>query len=159
MKKTRLNPLLLLMAFVFSFAFVACGSDDDDNNKEEPVDSENPVLSIDTPAQGASFVRGVNTLQISGELTDNVALDTCFVSLSTELKRASSLKSIDDPQVWVPNPVGFSLSGKSHTFSTQSIFETIPEDAMAGEYTLNIEVQDEAGNSAIENIVINITAE
>ncbi|WP_291862009.1 DUF4625 domain-containing protein [Marinilabilia sp.] len=144
------------MAFIVSFGFAACGSDDD-GNEEVPVDNVNPVINLTAPTEGASFVRGVNAFEISGELTDDVALDTCFFSLSTELKSASSLKSIDDPQVWRPNPKGFSISGKVHTFTGEKVFGPIPEDAMEGAYTLNIEVEDAAGNTATERISFNIT--
>ncbi len=154
----RLNPLLFLMAFMFSLGFAACGSDDDGNG-EDPVDNENPAISITAPAEGASFSRVAGTFAVTGELTDNVALDTCSFSLSTALKSASSLKSIDDPQVWQPNPKGFSLSGKSHSFTGEEVFGSIPDDAKEGAYTLNIEVIDAAGNSATQIINFTITAE
>jgi hypothetical protein len=159
MKMNRLNPFLFLLAFMFSFVFIACGSDDDDNN-EDPVDNENPVISITSPADGASYNRGaVDAFAVSGELTDNVALDSCSFSLSTDLKSASSLKSIDDPQVWQPDAKGFSISGVSHSFSGEAVFGSIPDDAMAGSYTLNVEVIDGSGNSATESIAFTITAE
>jgi hypothetical protein len=158
MKMNRLNPFLFLMAFMFAFTFAACGSDDDGNN-EDTVDSEKPAISITVPAEGASFSRAVDNFVVSGELSDNVALDTCSFSLTTDLKSASSLKSIDDPQVWQPNPKGFSLSGKSHSFSEEEVFGSIPDDAKEGAYTLNIEVIDAAGNSATQIINFTITAE
>ncbi|MFW6328096.1 MAG: DUF4625 domain-containing protein [Bacteroidota bacterium] len=154
----RLNPYLFLMAFMFSFVFAACGSDDDDNG-EDPVDNENPVISITSPGEDETFNRAIDAFVVTGELTDNVALDTCFFSLTTDLKSSSSLKSIDDPQVWQPNPKGFELSGKSHSFSGEEVFGPIPDDAMEGTYTLNIEVIDAAGNSATESISFLIQAE
>lgn len=159
MKMNRLNPFLFLMAFVLSFGFVACGGDDD-NNKEEPADTENPVISITAPAEGDDFIRSVNSFVISGELTDNVALESCSFSLSTELKSASSLKSIDDPQVWRPNPNEISIPGKkSYSLSGKEVFGPIPADAMEGAYTLNVEVEDAAGNIATESISFTISAE
>lgn len=159
MKMNRFNPYLFLMAFMFSFVFAACGSDDDDGNGEEPVDNEKPAINITAPAEGDPFSIAVGTFAVTGELTDNVALDTCSFSLTTDLKSASSLKSIDDPQVWQPNPKGFSLEGKSKIFTAEEVFGPIPDDAMTGAYTLNIEVIDAAGNSAAESITFTLEEE
>lgn len=157
MKMNRLNPLLFLMTFMLSFGFVACGGDDD-NNKEEPVDTEKPVIELSAPAEEDNYVRGVSNFVVTGNLTDNVALDTCTFSLSTDLKSAS-LKSIDDPQVWVPNPKGYSLSGTGKSFTNEKVFGDIPDDAMEGTYTLTVEVEDAAGNTATESISFTISAE
>jgi hypothetical protein len=156
MKMNRLNPFLFLMAFMVSFGFAACGSDDD-GNKEEPVDTEKPVIELTTPENDGSYSKSVGDFFISGKFTDNVALDTCTFSININSKSASSLKSIDDPVDWEPDAVGFSLSGKEKSFSNEDIFGKIWDNARPDSYTLNIEVIDAAGNTATERISFNIT--
>jgi hypothetical protein len=165
MKIVRSNSLLFLLSFLFSFVFASCGDDD--------KDTEAPGISIETPSEGEQFVRGVGEIEVSGELADNKGLDVCVISLTNELNsvvastKSSSLDegtnsgddvvtSIDDPEPFEPDPVEYSLSGKSHTFSEESPFGSIPNDATTGPYTLTIEVTDVAGNTATENITINI---
>ncbi|WP_462319417.1 DUF4625 domain-containing protein [Marinilabilia sp.] len=175
MRMFQLNPVLFLFAVVTSVSLVACGGDNGNGNDTPPEDNEAPAISLTAPAENDIFIRGVNAIQLSGELTDNQELDTCIISLSNELKSASSglkstnvdngdngddvVTSIDDPIPFEPNAVGFSLSGKSHSFSNESVFGTIPEDATEGNYTLNIEVRDASGNSVNQDIVISISAQ
>lgn len=172
MKNVRLNAFLFLVAFLISFVFAACGSDDDDS---EPKDTNAPGINIEIPTEGASFIRGVGEIKVSGELTDNKGLDVCIISLRTELKNAfvstkstsldegenngdDVVTSIDDPEPFTPDAVEYSLSGTSHTFTDESPFGNIPNDAKAGEYTLTIEVKDIDGYTSIEDITINIEA-
>jgi hypothetical protein len=153
MKIMRLKFLMFLMATGVAFSFVGCGSDDDE-------DTEKPVISIDLPTENASFVRGVGEIIISGKLTANQALDTCVVSLITNLKNGLVLKGIDDPVPFTPDPKGYSLSGKSYEFSdNESPFGKIWDNAKEGAYTLHIEVTDEAGNKNTKDVAITITAE
>ncbi|PRY98315.1 uncharacterized protein DUF4625 [Marinilabilia salmonicolor] len=149
MKMNRLNPLLFLMTFMVSFGFVACGGDDDDN-KEEPVDTENPVIVITTPEENGSYSKTARDFFISGEFTDNVALDSCTFSLSI-------LKSIDD-EPWSSDPVGISITtGDSYSFN-EEYFGKIPGDSKEGIYTLTVELIDAAGNTApVKTISFNIT--
>lgn len=156
MKLIRKNPLVFLFFTLFSVLFVACGSDDDNNN-EEPKDTEAPQIQLTSPAEGDEYVREVESILINGTLTDNQALDTCYVSVSYTGRSASgSLKSIDDPVPFDRGPVGFSLSGKEHTFNNEDPFGTIIYDATPGEYTFSITVEDAAGNEASEDITISI---
>jgi len=171
MKIWRINPLLFLTIFYFPFFVTSCGGDDD----SEPKDMEAPLVYIETPVEGDSFVRGVNDIKITGEITDNQALDTCVISLSTDLKgiilssKSTSvdggenngggvIASIDDPEPFEPDAKGYSLSGKSHTFSGESPFGVIPDDATAGKYILMFEITDKSGNSVTRDISIQITA-
>jgi hypothetical protein len=133
--------------------FVGCGSDDDG-------DIEKPVINIDLPVGNSSFVRSVEEIIVSGTLTDNQELDTCVVSLSTDLKSGLVLKGIDDPVPFTPDPKGFSLSGKSYEFPEhESPFGKISNNAKEGIYKLHIEVTDKAGNRNTKDIAITITAE
>jgi hypothetical protein len=148
MKLIPKNPLVFLLFTLFSVLFVACGSDDDNNN-EEPKDTEAPQIQLTSPAEGDEYVREVESILINGTLTDNQALDTCYVSVSYTGRSASgSLKSIEDPVPFDRGPVGFSLSGKEHTFNNEDPFGTIIFDATPGEYIFSITVADAAGNEA-----------
>ena len=173
MRILKLNPAFFLFSMILSAALVSCGSDSNGNDTP-PEDTQAPVISLTAPVNDASFVRGVNEIQLSGDLSDNQELDTCVVSLTTDLKSASSrlkstnidnggngevVTSIDDPVPFEPNAEGFSLSGTSHSFSTEGVFGPIPSDAKEGSYTLHIEVTDASGNSTTEDIVISITAQ
>lgn len=154
MKMNRLNPLLFLMTFMLSFGFVACGGDDD-NNKEEPVDTEKPVIELTSPENDGSYSKSVGDFFISGKFTDNVSLDSCTFSLSTELKSVS-LKSIDD-EPWSSDPVGISITtGDSYSFD-EEYFGKIGGDSKEGIYTLTVELIDAAGNTTSESISFNIT--
>ncbi|MDI3520922.1 MAG: hypothetical protein PWR04_910, partial [Anaerophaga sp.] len=104
MKLNRKNSLVFLFLTLFSVLFVACGSDDDDDdNNVETRDTEKPQIQLTSPAEGDEYVRGGRIL-INGTLTDNQALDTCYVSLSYTQKSASgSLKSTGKEQ-FQPDP-------------------------------------------------------
>jgi hypothetical protein len=172
MKIIRFNSLFYLMAFLMTFTFVACGSDDDDNGGD-PKDTEAPDIRIEKPVEEASYVAGLGII-ISGELTDNMELDTCVMSLSTDISGAVAaikstsveagenvgddiVTSIDDPEPFEPDDVTISLSGESYSFSSNyNPFGNIPGGTSGGEYTLNITVTDAAGNASSKDITINI---
>ncbi|WP_010424488.1 DUF4625 domain-containing protein [Anaerophaga thermohalophila] len=158
MKLNRKNSLVFLFLTFFSVLFVACGSDDDDDdNNVETRDTEKPQIQLTLPAEGDEYVREVQSILINGTLTDNQALDTCYVFLSYTQKSASgSLKSIDDPNPFDRGPVGYSLSGKEHTFTNEDPFGSIDADSKPGEYIFSITVKDAAGNEASEDITISI---
>jgi hypothetical protein len=170
MKSVLLSVFWFVMIVVSSFSLVACGGD---NDESAPKDTQSPIIEIDTPSDGVTFVRGINEIIISGSITDTQVLDVCVVSLSTGLKSIKSttvdennnggedvITSIDDPEIFTPNNDEISLSGKSFTFKADySPFGIIPQDAKAGEYVLKISATDAAGNSSSEDITINITNE
>ncbi|MFO8000302.1 MAG: DUF4625 domain-containing protein [Marinilabilia sp.] len=176
MKIFRMNALFryFLTAFI-AVTLIACGSDDGD----DPKDNTPPEINISSPSDGATLYPDANDdLIVEGSLTDDVALSTGVISIeytdsesSAVVKDDNTLKSTssdegdgtitgidDDP--WSPDPVELSLSGETHEFETgYKPFGSIPSDVKYGEYTLTIEVEDEAGNTASEEIILNFSGE
>ncbi|MGM0376072.1 MAG: DUF4625 domain-containing protein [Bacteroidota bacterium] len=165
--------LFQLVAGIMALSFVACGSDDDD-----PKDTSDPVIDITKPSEGDQIVPGTGDLIVEGTLSDNVALSLCTITLEytenessavvmndDQLKSTSedgegTLKGIDDDP-WAPDTVEVSLSGENYDFEekedTRKPFGPVPADIKFGEYTLTLEVEDEAGNTATEEILLNLS--
>jgi hypothetical protein len=157
MKLIPKNPLVFLLFTLFSVLFVACGSDDDDDNNEEPKDTEAPVIELSTPSEENNVYSQGSSILVNATLTDNVELDTCYMSLTYSPKNVSDmLKGIDD-EPFQPDNQGYSLSGKQeYIFDDENPFGPIDIDSKPGEYTFSITVEDAAGNEASEDITISI---
>ncbi|MFW6202683.1 MAG: DUF4625 domain-containing protein [Marinilabilia sp.] len=164
--------LFQLVAGVLALSFVSCGSDDD----EDPKDTSAPEISIPQPSEDDQISRDADDLIVAGELTDDVALDrytmtieytdteTSAVVMNNNSKKSTSgeeggtLKSTGDEE-WSPDKEEKDLEGdETYSFSENyKPFGSIPENCMLGEYTLYVEVWDEAGNSNEKEIVFEIT--
>ena len=159
MKKSFIYFFLVTALSVFALA--ACGGDDDpdpdpDPDPVETEDTENPTISLTTPKGGDEYENdGTASIYINGTLEDNVALDSCYVSVVySGAESASSLKGTDDPTPF-NGEKGYSLSGTSYTFDGEDPFGTI-DNATPGEYTFTIEVFDAAGNKEEDSFTITI---
>ncbi|WP_232526582.1 DUF4625 domain-containing protein [Marinilabilia rubra] len=142
-------------------SLVACGGDDGDDNGNDtpPEDTTDPVISLTSPTTGDSFARETGVILINGTISDDQGLETCKVSVAYSQKSASSeLKSIDDPVPFDRGPVEYSdISGKEYSFTDEDPFGFVTYDATLGEYVFTITVEDTSGNTATEDITINIT--
>jgi hypothetical protein len=97
--------------------------------------------------------------------TDNVELDTCIVTLSTNLKSLSLkgtldtrnvVASIQDPVPFKPDPVGYHISGKSFELKNESPFGSVSENTTIGQYVLKVQVVDVAGNQQSKEVAIQV---
>ncbi|MFW5753653.1 MAG: DUF4625 domain-containing protein [Marinilabiliaceae bacterium] len=168
--------LFQMVAGVLALSFVSCGSDDD----EDPEDTSEPVIEITKPSNNDLIVPGTSDLIVEGTLNDNVALSVCTISIeyneesetSAGVMNEDQMKSTSgddgdgtvtgiDDEPWDPNPAEISLSGEeTYEFETgYKPFGSVPADIKFGEYTLTIEVEDEAGNVATEEIVLDFSGE
>ena len=164
--------LFQLVAGVLALSLVSCGSDD-----EDPKDTSAPVIEITKPSDNQTIVPGTGDLILEGTLSDNVALSLCTISLeytasetsavvmnddqmkSTSTDGDGTVTGIDD-EPWTPDTVEISLSGETHEFEANyKPFGSVPADIKFGEYTLTIEVEDEAENVATKDIVIDFSGE
>lgn len=123
-------------------------------------DTEKPTISLTTPQEDKEYENNgtdAATIYLNGTLEDNVALDSCHVSVAySGAESASSLKGTDDPTPF-DKEKGYSLegAGTSYTFEDEDPFGSIV-NATPGEYTFTIEVFDTAGNKAEDSFTINI---
>jgi hypothetical protein len=146
------------------FLLIACGKG---GESETPVDEIAPEITIEKPVDGDSFLSGLDEIEITAQFTDNVMLDTCIVTLSTNLKSLSLkeelntqdvVASISDPVPFQPDPVGYHISEKSFELKNESPFGFIPENTTIGQYKLKIQAIDVAGNKSYKEVMIQIAS-
>lgn len=161
--------LLQLLGGILALSFVSCGSGDDS------IDTSAPVIEMTKPSDNQQIVPGTGDLIVEGTLSDNDALSVCNISIGytgsqtsavvmsdEEMKSTSThgdgtVTGIDDIE-WKPDTVNISLIGKTFEFETgYKPFNSVPANIKFGKYTLTIEVEDEAGNVATEEILLNLT--
>lgn len=138
--KMNIKSLFLIAAMSLS-VFTGCSKDDE----KEVKDLIKPNCDLTQPTDGLVIQRG-NSLIFEGYFTDDNNLKSCEFTLTT-------LKGWDVP--WEPVMDIIELSGTEQNITGYQVFkETVPVEIMSGDYTLNIRVNDEAGNYNIYSVGI-----
>lgn len=161
--------ILQMVAAVMALTAISCGNDDDDISA--------PQIQITNPSDNDRIVPGTGDLIVEGTLSDDGALDFCTISIEYTDTQTSAVAMGDDrmksttgggngtvtgidDEPWSPDSARIALSGKTYEFKTDyKPFGSVPSNIKFGEYTLTIEVEDEAGNVAKEEIVLDLSLE
>ncbi|NPA36859.1 MAG: DUF4625 domain-containing protein [Chlorobi bacterium] len=115
--------------------------------------SNTPVLNVEKPAEGSTYVSGEDYLLLTATCSDNNELKELVYYVTYLDAGSASLKGttgVNDP--WDPGRATISLSGSSEEFNDEVLYGGQIPVSKAGNYKLTLELFDTDGNSVVKEI-------
>ncbi len=117
------------------------------------IASNAPVLTVEKPQEGASFVAGIDFMTLTATCTDNKELKELVCSVVYTDNPGNVLKGatgVNDP--WEPQSFKIPLTGTSKSFTDEPLFGGQIPESLAGNYKLILKLYDNEDNVTTKEI-------